>query len=398
MIRMTARASTSLSPARAGRAERTGVAGSTRDSRTDRGQVPGAAPSRDSIRHPARGPFVLALVAAGLLLAGCVAGPTGSSAKADPAVSAAPARPPSSQAEVDTHVARATTLAGKDLGFLLSVCKPQPAERPHGPEINDYVEKMIARPPPPPGQVFDNLYFVGAAWVSAWVLKTSEGLILIDALNTDAEAQALIEGGMRQLGLDPKDIRYLIVTHGHGDHYGGAKRFVDQYGVRVVASDLDWTMMETGLEFDLPVWPAPPRRDLAVKDGDTLTLGDTTLRWYVTPGHTLGTLSPVFEVRQGDRRWQALLWGGTSFNFGRDLDRLDGYIDSAERMRRLTASLPIDVLLSNHPGSDDTVRKMADQGRGAPGHPFVGGRQSVDRSLQVLAECARAQRARFLIP
>ena len=331
-------------------------------------------------------------------VAGCVTATVAGPDPAGPVRSAILARTPTTQADVEAHVARATALAGGDLGFLLPVCKPQPAERPHGPEINAYVEKMIARPAPPPGQVFDNLYFVGAAWVSAWVLKTSEGLILIDALNTDAEAQALIEGGMRQHGLDPKDIRYLIVTHGHGDHYGGAKRFVEQYRVRVVASGLDWTMMETGLEFDLPVWPAPPRRDIAVKDGDTLTLGDTTVRWYVTPGHTLGTLSPVFEVRQGDRRWQALLWGGTSFNFGRDLDRLDGYIDSAERMRGLTASLPIDVLLSNHPGSDDTVRKMADQRGGGASHPFVGGRQAVDRSLQVLAECARAQRARFLIP
>ena len=344
-----------------------------------RGRGAGGAGSRPRAQPLARGIAVL-MATAVVALAACAG------------------RQPAAQATVDAHVAKATELAGKDLTFLLPVCNPQPAERPHGPGLNAYVEKMIARPAPPPGQVFDNLYFVGAAWVSAWVLKTSDGLILIDALNTEAEGSTLIEGGMRRLGLDPKDIRYLIVTHGHGDHYGAARMLADKYRLRVVASEIDWQMMETGLEFDLPVWPAPPRRDIAVRDGDSLTLGDTTIRWYVTPGHTLGTLSPVFEVKQGGRTWKALLWGGTSFNFGRDLDRLDGYIASTERMRQLSATLPIDVLLSNHPGSDDTVAKMAAQRAGAKTHPFVGGRQSVDRSLQVLAECARAQRARFLIP
>lgn len=357
-------------------------------------------------------PSVCLAVVAALCLGGCArqsaapvtraeARPLTTATPATPGMSATPAAPdrsnaPTTQADVDAHVAKATALAGDDLTFLLPVCKPQPAARPRGPTLDGYVRKMIEQPAPAPVRVFDNLYFVGSAWVSAWILKTSDGLILFDALNTDAEARDLIIGGMQQLGLDLKDIRYLIVTHGHGDHYGGAKALVERYGMRVVASDLDWSMMASGLEFDLPVWPSPPSRDIAVKDGDTLVLGDTTVRWYVTPGHTLGTLSPVFEVREGGQRWNALLWGGTAFNFGRDLGRLDGYIDSAERMRGLTATLPIDVLLSNHPVSDDSVRKMAARKAGATANPFVGGQASVDRSLQVLAECARW--ARFLVP
>ena len=164
--------------------------------------------------------------------------------------------PPPSQATVDARVARATAIAGNDLKFLLPVCNPQPAERPAGPGVEDGIRKQIARPAPEPGQVFENLYFVGSAWVSAWVLKTSEGLILIDALNNADEAGALIEGGMRKLGLDPAQIRYLIVTHGHGDHYGGAVSLVEKYRMRVVATELDWSMMETKLEFDTPIWDA----------------------------------------------------------------------------------------------------------------------------------------------
>jgi metallo-beta-lactamase class B len=311
----------------------------------------------------------------------------------------APQRPATAET-VAEHVGRASKLAGDDLKYLLPVCNPQPAKRAGPAEVDVVVRRMLARPAPAPAQVFDNLYFVGSAWVSAWVLKTSDGLILIDALNNEAEAQVLIEGGMKALGLDPAQIKYLVITHGHGDHYGAAAAFVRKYGVRLVASEIDWRMMQTTLEFDAVSWDRPPRRgprDIGVKDGDTLTLGDTTIHFQVTPGHTLGTLSPTFDVRSGGRTHKALMWGGTAFNFGRDLDRLGSYIAETERMRGVVATRRIDTLLSNHPGSDGTVDKIQrlKAGTGAV-HPFVGGQATVDRGLQVLGECAKAQRDRFL--
>jgi metallo-beta-lactamase class B len=134
-----------------------------------------------------------------------------------------------------------------------------------------------------------------------------------------------------------------------------------------------------------------------VRDGDTLVLGDTTLSYHLTPGHTLGTLSLVFDVRDGPLQHRALLWGGTAFNFGKDMPRLQAYHASTEKMRRIAAERGIDVMLSNHPGYDGTVAKLAAlKGRAASGpHPFAGGAGSVDRSLQVMGECALAQRARF---
>jgi metallo-beta-lactamase class B len=327
-----------------------------------------------------------AALAAAALLAGCASSPRA------PAVQA-----PASQATVDAHVAEARRVAGEDLKMLLPLCEPQPATRASGPAVDASLARLIAQAPPEPGQVFDNLYFVGSAWVSAWVLKTSQGLILIDALNNALEARGLIDGGMARLGLDPRDIKYVIVTHGHGDHYGGANYLVERYRPRVVASEIDWRMMETGLEFNSPQWGAPPKRDIAVRDGEQLTLGDTTMTFYVTPGHTLGTITPVFDVKTGGRTYKALLWGGTAFNFGKDLGRLESYAEASERMRKLTAQLPVDVLLSNHAGWDGTLQKMAAlRGRtaGAP-HPFVTGPGTVDRGLKVMGECARAQRDRF---
>lgn len=180
---------------------------------------------------------------------------------------------------------------------------------------------------------------------------------------------------MRKLGLDPAQIKYVIITHGHGDHYGGAPMLVRKYGARAVASESDWKMMETGLEFDSPLWGRPPKRDIAIKDGDRLTLGDTTVALYVTPGHTPGAISPVFDVKAGGRSYKALLCGGTAFNFGRDMDRLDNYVAQTQRMERLAARSPIDVMLSNHPSWDDSVAKMAKLRAASSGaHPFVSGR------------------------
>ncbi len=238
---------------------------------------------------------------------------------------------PTTQATVDAHVAKATAIAGDDLKGLMPVCNPQPAVRPSGPAIEQLLQRWISAPPPEPGQAFDNLYYVGSGAVSAWVLKSSAGLILIDAMNNALEASALIEGGMRKLGLDPAQIKYIVVTHGHGDHYGGAAMLAEKYKARVVASAIDWQMMESGLEFDSPQWSRPPKRDIAVNDGDTLKLGDTTLTLYVTPGHTLGTLSPVIELKSGGRTHRAMLWGGTGFNFPHVPERFTAYSDSALR-------------------------------------------------------------------
>ena len=152
------------------------------------------------------------------------------------------------------------------------------------------------------------------------------------------------------------------------------------------------------LEFPYKDWMSPPKRDRVVKDGETLTLGDTTMTFYVTPGHTLGTLSPVFNVTSGGSPHTVMLWGGTAFNFGKEVPRLETYIAATDRMAGLARSLPVDVLISNHPGYDGSLAKAklrAERGAQGP-NPFVIGPAAVERSLQVMGTCAKAQRDRFL--
>lgn len=302
--------------------------------------------------------------------------------------------PPVTEAMVQGHVEAATRAAGTDLTPLLALCKAAPAERPKGDDAG--LAALIAKTAPPAGRAFDNLYFVGDAWVSAWAINTRDGIILIDSLNTGKEAARLIEGGLRRFGLNPARIKYLVITHGHGDHYGGARYLVERYHPKVVMSEEDWKMMETKLEFETPLWDPPPARDMSVKDGDTITLGDETVTLYLTPGHTLGTLSPVFDVRSGGQTHRVVEWGGTGFNFGRDFGRLDAYIASTARMRDLAKQQNIDVLISNHSGFDEAPAKL-DRLRKAPHgpNPFVLGTDTVVRSLTVMNECAQAQRDRF---
>ncbi|MCZ8314308.1 MBL fold metallo-hydrolase [Phreatobacter sp.] len=306
------------------------------------------------------------------------------------AMAALPADPVRAQsAAVQRHLAAARAAAGDDLLAnlrLSEIVAPTPGARPMSPD------ELMRLPAPPPGKAFDNLFFVGSRWVSAWALVTSEGIILIDAMDNDDEAEHIVDAGMRRLGLDPAAIKMVIVTHGHGDHYGGVGYLKRRYAPRIVASSLDWTMMETQLEFDRPDWGRPPQRDMAVEDGSVLRLGDTSVAVILTPGHTMGTISLAFDVRDGARTHRALLWGGTAFNFGRRPDRLvrlQAYIDGTARVRDRAGREGMDVFISNHPIYDEAVDKLARMGEGRP-NPFVIGTAATQRALTVMHECARA--------
>jgi metallo-beta-lactamase class B len=244
-----------------------------------------------------------------------------------------------------------------------------------------------------PSQVFDNLYFVGTRGVTSWVVKTSDGLVVIDALNNEKEAKTFIEEGMLKLGLDPKQIKYLIITHAHGDHYGGQQYLVDTYKPRVVMSEADWQVLEDpNQQIWNPRWGKAPVRDMSVKDGDTITLGDTTIRLYVTPGHTPGTLSLLLPLKDGATTHEGALWGGTGLNFGPNEERLRQYSASAARFGELAAQSKVDVFLSNHPTRDgalDNIARLKERASGAP-HPFVKGEDALG-AFELLSDCALAQ-------
>ena len=121
---------------------------------------------------------------------------------------------------------------------------------------------------------------------------------------------------MRKLGLDPGQVKYTIISHGHGDHVGGAKMMQDRFGSRIVMGLSDWEFVENSVNrYGQGPTSVKPRRDIVAEDGQKLTLGDTTVTLVFPPGHTQGTFSMFFEVKDNGRPLTAAYSGGTAFNF-----------------------------------------------------------------------------------
>jgi metallo-beta-lactamase class B len=293
----------------------------------------------------------------------------------------------------DAHVARAKTAAGDAyqnlFNFLCTVPTPRGGARGGGPRVG-------GPPPSPPARstwytepvkVFDNLYFVGQSEYSAWAVTTAEGIILIDTL-FDYSVEEQVAGGLKKLGLDPATIRYAVVTHPHPDHHGGAKFLQDRYKTRVVMSAADWDVIDR-------LAGTKPARDLVGTDGQTLTLGDTTVTLYITPGHTPGTLSVLIPVRENGTRHIAALWGGTGLNA--DRDSLEKYIRSAQRFDDIVQKAGADIILSNHTDWDGSKVNLPRLATRAPGsaNPYVVGSAAVRRYLEVAEECATARLLRL---
>lgn len=302
--------------------------------------------------------------------------------------------PPADPAGYNLHLANARAAGAEAPGkAVLNLCDI-PAPRGAGPPP----APAGPRPAPAkfePGQAFDNLYFLGLERVSAWAIKTSAGVILIDALNNAKDAEETIVPNMRKLGLDPAQIKYLIITHGHGDHYGGGQYIADHFHPRVIASEADWKVMEGPNPFGNTFPTPPPKRDMVIGDGHKLTLGDTTITLYVTPGHTPGTISIIMPVKDKGQPHVAALWGGTAFNFTPADATFRTYAASAARFAGIAAQAKADVFLSNHGFVDDTPTKLpavATRKPGAP-NPFVVGPQAVKNFLTVVGECALAREA-----
>ena len=240
-----------------------------------------------------------------------------------------------------------------------------PAE-PETADLNDPVAQRVE-----PFQIFDNLYYIGIQWVSCYLLVTTDGLILIDSLYGD-HIDTVIDG-IRAVGHDPADLKYVLVSHGHFDHVGGAARFQETYGARVGMTAADWELAEEPP--DNPEWEIDvPVHDMVIADGDTLELGDTELRFYMTPGHTEGVLSMEFPVRDDGEEYRAFLFGGVGLNF-EGVHRTNLYLDSVARIRRLAAEEgnPIEVNLSNHASMGrifERAEQLASRADGDP-HPFV---------------------------
>jgi metallo-beta-lactamase class B len=247
-----------------------------------------------------------------------------------------------------------------------------------------------------PKKAFDDLYWIGTASRSTWVLTTGEGIILYDTQSV-YDAEDVIVGGLRKLGLDPALIKYVIVSHAHENEVGGAKLLQERYGAHVVMGEGDWEMVAESVN-GFP--NGKPKRDIVATDGMKITLGGRAVTLHLMPGHTPGTISGVFQVHDHGKPLTVAYSGGTEFNFVNDMPHFDTYLASERRFAAVAASAGATIIMGNQSQFDNAafkLRTLADRRPGEP-HPLEVGAAAVARYFRIEDECAQAVGLRLLAP
>ncbi len=288
------------------------------------------------------------------------------------------------------HIDAAKKLAGNDPVLMTAesfFCTVTDFNKP-GPELE-------------PMKVFDNLYAIPSSPVqqtTVWAINTRDGIILIDS-GQQGRTEAIV-AELQKVGLDPAKVKYILLGHGHGDHFAGAPYFQEHYGTKVGASAKDWDLM----------WPAnpppargnnppqqPPKRDLVLEEGKPITLGGETVNIVNIPGHTPGSLAFIFEVRDNGKKHVAGLYGGTIMaEGGIPTEGLKQYIQSINHYLEIAKKMHVDVEIQNHALFDDTPGRLERVKARKPGepNPFLMPTAKYVTFWNVVSECIQAELAK----
>jgi metallo-beta-lactamase class B len=299
-------------------------------------------------------------------------------------------------ASVDGLVSSARIAAGLDWpGTFMRLCIAPPSAAPG---VAPAAGAGPARPPlksswyAGPAKVADNFYFLGTKIHSAWALVGSEGIIILEALY-DYAAPDEIAGGMKKLGLDISRVKYVIISHAHADHDGGAKFLQDTIrSAHLVYGGPDWDAVDRSTNHA----GGKPKRDTVAADGMTFSVGDAAVQIVTTPGHTQGTISFLFEVKDNGQPLRVAYVGGTAIPFSGTADYYDGYIASVRKMAKAAADFGATALMSNHTEFDNAFYKAHTAANRKPGeaNPFDVGKAGVGRYFTVVEDCTAAAKVR----
>ena len=289
--------------------------------------------------------------------------------------------------EAQQHVETARGLVGDDLQREFdNTCTHT------GPQRSSLARQQAGLPPienytVEPTKIFDNMWFVGPTSQGAFVVTTSDGLILIDTLNNTEEARDILIPSIQKAGFDPAQIKYIVLSHGHPgqtDHTGGANYLQRTYGAKVAMGKPDW---DATLPAQRPARPLA-NRDIDIVDGTTLTLGDTTLSFALEPGHSPGSLAMFIPVTWHGESHMVMLLAGALQTPDREAFDALAYI-----MNDIARPQNVEGLLNAHPGIyQDTLTDMETIRNHPDGpNPLLYGRERANRYWLMIVECARAR-------
>jgi metallo-beta-lactamase class B len=245
-----------------------------------------------------------------------------------------------------------------------------------------------------PTKLFDNVYAVGNSETAVYALTSSEGIVLLDAgFENKAEAMA---GQLQKVGLDPARVKYILLGHGHADHFGGAKFFQDKYGTKIAAAAADWDLINAPGRGG-GGGGAKPAKDVTLAEGQPFQFGDLTITPIAIPGHTPGSLAFIFPAKEGGKTRMAGLFGGTVLTTGiLTTDALKQYTQSIAHYLDTAKKMNVEVEIQNHPIFDGTPDRLARIKAAKPGdpNPFVIGNDRYLKMWNIVSECIQAEIAR----
>lgn len=231
-----------------------------------------------------------------------------------------------------------------------------------------------------PFKIFGNVYYVGDSWVCVHLIDTGDGLLLIDSGNTGATAMLI--HAIWELGFRPQDVKWMIISHGHVDHIGGAIFFRNMFDTKLYLGKPDANMFASHPEFafiqDSPnVADSLFTPDVCIEDGDVIEFGDVKIECLLVPGHTKGCVALFFDAVDTGRILHCGYYGGFGFNT-LSCSSLDEIGDTGYEMWKIyensidkVIDRNVDIFLGNHTVDNQLMKKYRQMERFPQTSPFI---------------------------
>ncbi|MCB2047698.1 MAG: subclass B3 metallo-beta-lactamase [Novosphingobium sp.] len=219
--------------------------------------------------------------------------------------------------------------------------------------------------PGPPYRIYGNTWYVGTCGISAILIESDAGHVLIDTGPQDAVEAVL--SNVRKIGLDPKDIRVLLVSHEHHDHIGGAAQVLHETGARLLATEVQAAALLRGnVADDDPqhgIHPdmQPVGASTVIDEGSPVELGDLRLTLIPTPGHTSGAASWQWQSCE-EKDCRTVVYADSLTPVSSDSYRFSDHPDYVAAFRKgieRVAGLQCDILLTPHPSASKMRDRLA---------------------------------------